>query len=420
MLLVDYSSPILCKPNLGKLIQFTNCKILLGQNIVESDLWTLDGKIIDGRKVFFDQKKYADIQVNCKGLIISPGFIDVQINGGFGIDFSSLSKKNFINGLIFVGEKLLSFGVTSFCPTIISSSSQFYHDIIPLMKFRHDQIDFNKPRANILGLHLEGPFISKVKKGAHPQTHIIDSFLPNPLNTLQKIYGTHLFDNNVNIITLAPELNGSKEIINYCSNKNIKISLGHTESTFDDSVEAIKNGANKITHLFNAMKNYHHRDPGLIGLINTPKIYENLFYGVICDGVHTHPSAIKLAYQANSDGLIIVSDAMAALGMGDGIHRLGDQIINVKDNHATVHGTNITAGSVASIPKCVKTLQNITNCPLSSALQCASLKAARLLEISDKIGDLSIIGSNGDFILIDENVNIYCTFIESVKVYECN
>uniref|UniRef100_A0A0N5BAN6 N-acetylglucosamine-6-phosphate deacetylase n=1 Tax=Strongyloides papillosus TaxID=174720 RepID=A0A0N5BAN6_STREA len=418
MMLVDYSSPILCKPNPGKIIQFTNCKIVLGQDIVEGDLWTLDGKIIDGKKVFFDKKEFADIKVNCKGLIISPSFIDVQINGAFGVDFSSLTKYNFINGLIFVAEKLLSFGVTSFCPTIITSPSQYYHDVIPLMKFRKEQIDYTKPRANILGLHLEGPFIAKSKKGAHPERHIIDSFLPNPLDTLINIYGPHLFDGDVNIITLAPETKGSKEIINYCSSKNIKISLGHSDCTILDGEEAIKNGAVKITHLFNAMKNYHHRDPGLIGLINTPTINKNLFYGIICDGIHTHPSAIKLAHQANSNGLLIVSDAMAALGMGDGIHRLGDQTISVKNNHATVDGTNITAGSVASIPSCVKTLQNITNCSLSSALQSASFKAAKLLGISNMIGDLSKIGSNGDFILVDEDVNVHCTFINSVKVYE--
>uniref|UniRef100_A0A0N4Z2Q0 N-acetylglucosamine-6-phosphate deacetylase n=1 Tax=Parastrongyloides trichosuri TaxID=131310 RepID=A0A0N4Z2Q0_PARTI len=418
MLTVDYTSKILCKPNEGKLIQFTNCKVLLHNKIVENDLWTLNGKIIDGRKVFFDSKKYADIQVNCYGLIISPGFIDVQINGAFGIDFSSQKKENFVKNLIYVSEKLLQYGVTSFNPTIITSSQEYYHDIIPLMKLIPKDIDYTKPRSNILGLHLEGPFISKLKKGAHPESYIVDSLTSHPLETLKKIYGPHFFDGYVDIITLAPEIDGSLEIIEYCSKRNIKVSLGHSDSKIFDAEKAIHHGAIKITHLFNAMKNYHHRDPGLIGLINTPNIRSNIYYGLICDNIHTHPSAVQFAYKSNSNGLILITDAMAALGMGDGLHRLGDQIVNVKNCHATINGTDIVAGSVASIPTCVKTFKKITECSLSSALECASLKAASLLGIRDKVGDLSIVGSNGDFILIDEDVNIYSTFINSVNVYK--
>jgi N-acetylglucosamine-6-phosphate deacetylase len=176
------------------IIQLTNCRIVRGSRIYTDDLWIRNGKILDPEKVFFEEKRHSNLQIDCDGLILAPGFIDTQINGGFGHDFTS-NHESISKCLGIVSKHLLQYGVTSFCPTIISSDKETYRQLLPNIK----PTKGGPNGAAILGVHLEGPFISKEKLGAHPARHLRD--LNGSIGDLHDVYGDSL--DNVRIVTLV-------------------------------------------------------------------------------------------------------------------------------------------------------------------------------------------------------------------------
>lgn len=278
----------------GKLYQFVNCRILRQHRIFEEDFWVRDGVIMNPEKIFFDEKIRADYVVNCNGCFLFPGLIDLQINGAFGRDFS-LDPENICANIDTVAKGLLAHGVTSFCPTIVTSTPDLYVQILA----RASKKKGGRQGAGVLGLHLEGPFISKEMKGAH-ELECISSF-GDGIETLRTFYN-HL--DNIAIITLAPELPGALDVIGYLSEKGVVVSLGHSSACLSVGEKAVERGARFITHLFNAMLPFHHRDPHLVGLLsvektpNSPKIY----YGIIADGIHTHPAALRIAHRSHPKG----------------------------------------------------------------------------------------------------------------------
>uniref|UniRef100_A0A3Q3XP82 N-acetylglucosamine-6-phosphate deacetylase n=1 Tax=Mola mola TaxID=94237 RepID=A0A3Q3XP82_MOLML len=327
--------------------QFINCKILKDYRLQREDLWTRDGKIIDPEKLFFDEQGYADKHVDCKGSIIAPGFIDLQINGGFGIDFSQ-SSQDVVAGVSFVAKKILEHGVTSFCPTLVTSPPAVYHQVLPQVKVHNG----GAHGAGVLGFHLEGPFISKEKKGAHPE-QFVRTFQSGTVEELLEVYGSL---DNVAIVTLAPELAGSQSVVRELSQRGITVSVGHSVANLHQGEEAVRHGASFITHMFNAMLPFHHRDPGLVGLLTSDQIPagRTVFYGMIADGIHTNPSALRIAHRVHPSGLVLVTDAITAMGLPPGRHPLGQQVIEIQGPHAYVAGTKTLSGSIATMDMCVR------------------------------------------------------------------
>ncbi|KAK0417233.1 hypothetical protein QR680_012896 [Steinernema hermaphroditum] len=393
-----------------RLLQFVNCRLLRGGRFLAEDLWVENGQVRDPEKVFFDEKRRADVQIDCEGLILCAGFIDVQINGGFGVDFSSVESHKFVEGVERVAHELLGFGVTTFLPTLITSKPDVYHKLLPLFEPRNG----NARGAGILGAHLEGPFISAEKRGAHPLENVVGDLGSDPAATLLSMYGSL---EHVALVTIAPELPGAMEAIRFLTERDIVVSIGHSAAGLVSGEKAIEAGARSITHLFNAMRSYHHRDPGLVGLLASKYISGDLFYGMISDGVHTHDSALRLAYRTRPEGLVLISDAISAFGMGEGVHRLGEQTVRVKGFHATIEGTTTTAGSVANIPFCVRRLVKAAHCSLEEALECATLKPAQLLGIAPQKGTLALEGADADFVLLDDSVTVNATFIAAERVF---
>ncbi|KAM8825421.1 N-acetylglucosamine-6-phosphate deacetylase [Synchiropus picturatus] len=389
--------------------QFVNCKILRDHKLLREDLWVRDGKILDPQKLFFDEHGYADQRVDCKNQIIAPGFIDVQINGGFGWDFSQASG-DVTTGVSEVSKKILEHGVTSFCPTLVTSAAEVYHQVLPQVEVRNG----GKHGAGVLGLHLEGPFINKNKKGAHVREHI-RTFQSGGLEDLLEVYGSL---DNVTMVTLAPELDHGQAAVKALSQRGVTVSLGHSEADLAQAEEAVQGGASFITHLFNAMSPFRHRDPSIVGLLASDQVPKErtVYYGMIADGIHTHPAALKIAHRTHPDGLVLVTDAIAAMGLSEGRHRLGEQDIEIKGLQACVAGEDTLCGSIATMDMCVRHFQKATGCSEEVALEAASLHPARLLNLTNK-GTLDF-GADADLVLLDEKLHVKATYISGEEVWK--
>ncbi|CAB3228399.1 unnamed protein product [Arctia plantaginis] len=391
------------------LTRLHNCYILRNSKIIKEDLWIRDDRIEDPEKVFYEEQLQADITVDCGGLLIAPGFIDIQINGGWGVDFS-FDSDNVEEGIRKVSKELLTHGVTSFCPTMVTSDVEKYRKILPLIK----QTDGGPHGATVLGVHLEGPFINLAKKGAHMEEYI--RIPEKGIQTLTEVYGSL---DNVVIVTIAPELPGATQAIRELTNLGIKVALGHSTASLAQGEEAVECGANLITHLFNAMLPFHHRDPGLVGLLAS-STKRQVFYGIISDGIHTHPAALRIASRTNPDGLVLVSDAVAAQGLADGNYRIGPQLVTVEGVHAYVTGTKTLCGSTSALDTCVAKLKQSLDCSMEYALEAASLHPAKALSIDHRKGKLNY-GYDADFVIINpDTLKIKSTWIAGECVYKCD
>lgn len=167
---------------------------------------------------------------------------------------------------------------------------------------------------------------------------------------------------NVKIVTLAPEIDETGEITRELNQRGITVSMGHSMANLEDGERAAQNGARLITHLFNAMVPFHHRDPGLLGLVASDKIPQGqtMYFGIIADDVHTHPAALRIAHRVNPNGLVLVTDAISALGLEEGIHRIGQMEMEVRDGKAYVANTNTLCGSIAPLDECVRNFKKAT------------------------------------------------------------
>ncbi|CAF0750886.1 unnamed protein product [Adineta steineri] len=411
------------------LYRFYNCTLVRDHALIQDDLWIRNGKIINPEKIFFSEKTRADIEYDCQGALIAPGYIDLQINGAFGHDFSSADEAS-EEMLIKVAKLLTSHGVTAFVPTIVSSLPETYQEVLPIYKRRAGSA---KDGATILGIHIEGPFIAENKRGAHRTDFLRKSECG--IEDLKTCYGSF---ENVSIITLAPELPNMVEnvIPELVARHNLVVSLGHSTATLDCGERAILAGARFITHLFNAMLPFHHRDPGLVGLLTTHPLPATtiVYYGLIVDTVHTHSAAVRLAHRVHPHGLVLVTDAVPALGFPDGTYHMGAHEIVVNGKRATIAGTETLCGSIASLAECVQymrqalldgeTNKEIINEKDSTqfvveSIEAATLHPAQVLHIENQKGTLSF-GADADFIFLDKNLNILSTFIAGEQAWTVN
>ncbi|KAG0354880.1 hypothetical protein BGZ54_001438 [Gamsiella multidivaricata] len=355
-----HSSPASPEPNTPlpenepKVTKITNCRILRDHKIVEKDaIWIQNGKIIDPHKFFWYQKRLPDIVLDAEGLLVVPGFIEAQINGAFGVDFSvPLDHDTYEKGLLKVNRGLLKYGTTSYCPTIVSSSASVYHKVLSHLKPRPGSVETG---ATILGAHVEGPFINEARIGAH-ELKVLQASAPNGYKDFKDVYGFEgetpeaqkkLSEEDlhcVKIITCAPELEGVMDSIPDLVKAGITVSVGHSMANISQAENAVMKGATFITHLFNAMPQFHHRDPGVIGLLGSRLDLPRPYYGLICDGIHVHPNSIKIAYDSHPEGVILVTDAMSAMGLSPGNYQLGNMSVTKEDDRVYIEGTDTLAG----------------------------------------------------------------------------
>ncbi|ODN90195.1 N-acetylglucosamine-6-phosphate deacetylase [Cryptococcus wingfieldii CBS 7118] len=370
------------------IVRFTNGYLALADGTAQQkDLYisSRTGKIISGQDAFYSRSASSAPfrTVDLKGNILSPGHIDIQINGAWGVDFSELDidqgeagEQAYVEGLQKVARRLVRYGTTSFVPTIITQNRELYARLLSLLAPRE-----TAGGASILGYHAEGPFLHPTRKGAHSSTLLLTADTLSPMKTFESVYGSPGLDQpGVKIITLAPDVPGVMECIPALVERGVTVSVGHTDATLEQAEEAFEKGARMITHLFNAMPPIHHRDPGLVGLLGHPTLRP--YYGIIVDGWHSHPNTVRIAWGACREGCVLVSDAQSIMDpeAPDGVIDWRPGLRFRKEGlKVLVDGTNTLAGSAAPLAPLIKNLSTFASIPLPLALLSATLHPATCL-----------------------------------------
>jgi N-acetylglucosamine-6-phosphate deacetylase len=334
--------------------------------------------------------------VDAGGAFLAPGFIDLQVNGAFGYDFTADPAT-----IWSVAERYARYGVTTFLPTIITS---------PLTNIAAAQkVICSRPPgfrgAEPLGLHLEGPFLNPARKGAHNADHLLP-----PSVAAARDWSPAA---GVRLVTLAPELPGALDVVDALVRNGVLVSAGHSMATYAQAQAALDAGVRYGTHLFNAMPPLAHREPGLAGaLLSDPRASA----GFIPDGIHTHPAMIGLVWKLlGPERFSMVTDCMAALGMGPGRHKLGEYEVVVDETSARLSDGTL-AGSILSLDEGLRNLRARTNCALEDALATVTTTPARLLGLGRERGRIEP-GYVADMVLLSRDLEVKATIARGEVVY---
>jgi N-acetylglucosamine-6-phosphate deacetylase len=332
-----------------------------------------------------------------------PGFIDLHIHGTNGADTMDAT----LPALATMSKALGQEGVTGFLATTITAApNTIEHTLKNVANYMQQQQ--NVLGAEILGVHLEGPFLSKEQAGAQKL-----EFLIPPDIEMFKIW-QQAADNNIKIVALAPELPNSIEFIKYLISHNVVVSIGHTAATLEQANHAIIAGATQCTHLFNCMPQLHHRTPGsLLALLLNDKIMGEL----IADGFHLHPDILKLVYKLKgAKHNILITDSMRAKNLADGIYDLGGQEVTVTKGKARL-ASGAIAGSTLHLDAAIRNMLHYTDCTFAEALQMATINPAKQINLFDRKGSIAE-GKDADLVVLDENYQIKMTIARGQVIYD--
>jgi N-acetylglucosamine-6-phosphate deacetylase len=362
------------------------------------------GKIVDitGIKESLSIPIKVEI-VEAKGKFIVPGYIDIHVHGGGGADIMDGES----DAIKQVAATHSRYGTTAFLPTTLTMNKG---RIIRSLRSIHEAKIEGTEAAEILGIHLEGPYINPEKKGAQKEEDVkkvsMDEFLE-----FNQASG-----NLIRLVTIAPEMPGAIDFIRWLHRQDIIVSAGHSNATYEQMQESIQAGLSHITHIFNAMRGLHHREPGVVGAALSSK---ELTVEMIADGVHLHPIALKIVMQRKEiEKVILITDAMRATGLQEGTYDLGGQKVFVAQGQAKLKDGTL-AGSVLTMDKAVRNLVTKTDISLSNAVQMASYNPAKCLGIDNKKGSVSP-GKDADIVILNEKLETELTMIAGKIVYRRN
>lgn len=372
-----------------------NVKLILPNSILENFAILFEKKIIGiipQVELKLEQKNVID----AGGLFLCPGFIDIHKHGAYDYDFMDAENSKAIKML----ERLPETGVTSLYPTTMSMP---FPDVTRTFESIRSLMQTEFTGADVLGCHMEGPFISPDWGGAQPREHIV----PGDYKLLER------YENVIKLVTVAPEEPGNMGFIRRCLDAGIVISLGHTLAHYEDAMEAFAVGARSVTHTFNAMHQIQHREPGVIAAASeNPDVYCEL----IVDDLHIHPATQRVLLKLKGlDRILLVSDSMRFAGMGYGESTIAGQRVTINEYGAHLDN-GFFAGSVLSLNDAVKKFKINNQLSMSEAIRPVTANPARLMRITDKKGSLNT-GVDADLVLVDDNFNVYKTFVRGVEVY---
>jgi N-acetylglucosamine-6-phosphate deacetylase len=335
--------------------------------------------------------------------MIAPGYIDLHIHGSAGFDV--MDDK--VDALPAIERFLARHGVTSYFPTTVTAPID---TILRALERLAKAIESGaragltvESRARPLGIHLEGPFISHVRKGVHPAANL----LPPKPQTFERFW--QAASGHIRMMTIAPELEGAAEVITVATQRGVCVSLGHSDADSDFCQRGIAAGARHATHTFNAMRPLDHRSPGILGTVLTD---DRLSADMIADGVHLDPAIVKLVASAKgAEKTVLITDAIAATGMPDGRYHLGSIEVEVKGGKCLAEGK--LAGSVLTMDAAVRNLSRFAGWSISDAVGAASRNPAGVAGLANK-GTLAA-GADADFIVLNSAGNVLRTFIGGVE-----
>ena len=370
--------------------------------------------VIQGGKVFLPDGSFAEQDVfisgerfsetgngsdviNADGCYVIPGLIDVHFHGCMGHDFCDGTE----DSIHAMAEYELENGITSICPATMTLGED------RLLKIAQAADAYRKAGhqdgAELVGINMEGPFISMAKKGAQNPDFIAKADAAM-LRRLQEASG-----GLIRLCALAPEEDGAMEFIDACKDE-VVISVAHTTADYDTAREAFRRGAKQVTHLYNAMPPFSHRAPGVIGAACDSDCNVEM----ICDGIHVHPSVIRTTFKMfGDDRIILISDSMEATGMADGSYSLGGQAVTVKGSLATLADGTI-AGSATNLMNCLRYTVKVAGIPLESAVKCATRNPAAAIGIADEYGSIAA-GKYANAVILSDNLEIV-TIISRRKI----
>ncbi|HVJ06888.1 MAG TPA: N-acetylglucosamine-6-phosphate deacetylase [Acidisarcina sp.] len=337
--------------------------------------------------------------IDFPGCTLVPTLFDIHTHGAMGHDVMEATPE----ALTAIGHFLASHGVGAFLPTTMSAPMDtLLHSLEGLAKLIGKKTNGSRP----LGIHLEGPFLSHPKRGAHPS----DWLLPPSVKVFDRMW--HAAQGHIKVLTVAPELPGAAELTAHATKLGVRVSIGHSDSGSIEAREVIAAGASSATHTFNAMRPLDHRHPGVLGVaLTTDEIYAE----IISDGVHVDPAVVKLFWRAKGpDRAILVTDAMSATGMPDGTYRLGDLPVVVENGKCLYEG--VLAGSVLTLDRAVRNFRDFTGAEWSQAIAAASRNPARMTGLDDRIGSLQP-GRWADIVVLSPEGKIVATMLSGRVVY---
>lgn len=318
-------------------------------------------------------------------LILAPGFIDIHIHGGAGRDAMEANE----SALEQIECQLVRHGVTAYLPTTVTASQEKILNTLSGLGKLIGHANKSRGRAAPLGIHLEGPFISHEKRGVHPPQDLLP---PSP-QALERFWQTSA--GTIRMMTIAPELSGAVETIQYARTLGVYSSLGHSNATYQEAQSGIAAGANHATHTFNAMRPLDHRDPGILGAVLEN---DELTADIIADGIHVHPSALNLFLRAKrEDRAILITDAISATDMPDGVYSLGGLEVQVSNGRCEYQGK--LAGSVLTLDRAIRNVMTFAGWKLQQAVRLATLNPAQRLGITDQRGLLAS-GRRADLVVL--------------------
>src|SRR5680860_335121 len=335
-----------------------------------------------------------------KDKYIVPGYIDIHVHGGGGSDVMD-GDYEAINQIAITHSH---FGTTSFLPTTMTMSKD---KIICSLRSICEAAKKGTAGAEILGIHLEGPYINPEKKGAQREEDI------KKISIEEFLEFNQASGNLIRLVTIAPEMPGAIDLIKYLYKQGIIASVGHTNATYVQTQAGIQAGLSNVTHTFNAMRGLHHREPGVVGAALTSP---ELTVEIIADGTHVHPVVIKILIKAReNEKIVLISDAMRAAGLKEGTYDLGGQEVTVNKGQARLKDGTL-AGSVLTMDKAVKNMASKVGVPLPKAIQMASFNPARSIGIDDKKGSLEP-GKDADIVILNKNLEAELTMVAGKIVY---
>lgn len=373
-----------------------NATIVLHNKLIPNGyLCVKNGVITDIQEGNYDLVTNEEV-IDIKGNIILPGFIDLHTHGAVGVDFMNATK----NDIEKVANQFYKEGITTFLLTTLTAPKE---DLLKVAKTVKETI---KDVPSLLGIHLEGPYISLKYKGAQNELYIRKADIKE-IDELQKESG-----NLVKYITLAPEKDGSLEIIPELVKRNIVVSLGHSDSDFDTAIKAFNLGATNITHAHNAMSGYHHRNPGLL---EAAMYDDNIYCEVISDRVHICDDTLKTFYKIiKKDRFMIITDSLSAKGLDTKEFELMGLPCETKNGAAYLKSGPL-AGSLLKFNQGVKNLFNLFNLSLIDIATISSYNQAKSLKLHDR-GEIRV-GSLADLVIVDKDFNVLSTYKLGKKVY---